>query len=64
MELYMSVDNQGWETAKMLIFDLADAGGPAQFFEPSGDGTTTDANPRAGSELPLTTTPHGIGGSR
>lgn len=41
MELYVSVDNQGWETAKVLVFDLAEAGEPVQFFEPSGNGATT-----------------------
>ena len=64
MELYMSVDNQGWQPAKMLVFDLADASEPAQFFEPSRNGATTYANLRAGSELTLIATQHDLGGSR
>lgn len=64
MELYAYVDNQGWETAKVLVFDLTDAGESVQFFEPPGNGATTYPNPRAGSELTLIATQHDMGGSR
>lgn len=58
MELYVSADNPGWETAKVLVFDLAEGGEPVQFFEPSGNAVTRRSSPQAGIESALTATQH------
>lgn len=65
MRLTLRESNEGWETAKLLIFDLAAHGQPLKFAEVAEDGTSAlHPETREYAEARFTTAGHDPGGSR
>jgi hypothetical protein len=65
MQRLAQVGNDGWDTAKVLLFDLTERGQPLQFLEPGEESKSAlQSTTQVQAEASLATSGHVIGGSR